>query len=74
MEEKTQTTAVAWLVAELLTNGNLRISLDGLNALANEALEKEKAQSMYDFEEGVYVGVTGIDRDAEDYYNITYGK
>jgi hypothetical protein len=74
MKEETNITAVSWLVAELITCYNLRISLDGLVALSNEALAREKAQSMYDFEEGVYVGVTGIDRDAEDYYNITYGK
>lgn len=69
-----EVSAVSWVLAELITGGHLRISLDNLVAISNEALAREKAQSMYDFEEGAYVGVSGIDRDAEDYYNITYGK
>ena len=67
-------TAVSWLVAELLTNGNRKISLDGLVALSKKALEMEKEQieEAYwaSYKEGQYSG----DKTAEEYYNETYGK
>lgn len=67
-------TAVSWLVAELLTNGNLKISLDGLVALSNKALEMEKQQIedayWVSYKEGQYSG----DKTAEEYYNETYGE
>jgi hypothetical protein len=67
-------TAVSWLVAELLTNGNLKISLDGLVALSKKALEieKEQIEEAYwaSYKEGQYSG----DKTAEEYYNETYGK
>lgn len=72
MENKTQTSAVAWLVAELLTNGNLRISLDGLNALANKALEMEKMQITNAFLSGD--NQQGYYLEPELYYEETYGE
>jgi hypothetical protein len=72
MENKTQTTAVAWLVAELLTNGNLRISLDGLNALANKALEMERMQIINAFLSGD--NQQGYYLEPELYYEETYGE
>lgn len=74
--EKNNTTAVEWLVQELTV---VYPRIEEMKLLTDKAKHMEKEQSKQDYDAGLFDGTMDevkdrLHKNAEQYYNETYGK
>ena len=70
-----QETAINWLRKKLeeAHDKEGRLPIAYTFSLLNKAEQMEKEHIIETFDNGVYVGTYAVDKDAEEYYNETYG-
>ena len=73
-----QQTAVGWLVEQIKKDVNLRLRGFDIDKVAEESKQMEKEQSKQDYDAGLFDGTMDevkdrLHKNAEQYYNETYG-